>query len=182
WPPTWVPARREPIAYPWLRAAGVATARRAAGAERAAEPLTVARRMAWYRSMRATATGTAALGRIAEDVGARIAHPLLDRTLWGAVAGATPAAGFARREDALRLTAGALLPEDLITRRTKAGFDRVFFSRHARAFVASWDGEGVPEAMVDPRALREHWASEVPDPHSYTLLQSAWLASAERGE
>ncbi len=76
-------ARREPIAYPWLRRAGEAEARRAASADRAGEPRTVARRMAWYRAMRATATGTASLNRIAEDVGARIAHPLLDRDALG---------------------------------------------------------------------------------------------------
>ncbi len=32
--------------------------------------------------------------------------------------------------------------------------------------------------MVDAAALRAHWAGEVPDPHSLTLLQAAWLASA----
>ncbi|MDA0168632.1 asparagine synthase-related protein [Solirubrobacter taibaiensis] len=171
-------ARREPIDYPWLRPEGVAAARRAAGGERAGEPLTVARRMAWYRGMRATATGTAALDRIAEDVGARIAHPLLDRALWGAVATAAPRAGFARRDESLRLVAGELLPEDVLTRKTKAGFDRVFFGRHARAFVARWSGAGIAETMVDVAALRQHWAGEVPDPHSLTLLQAAWLASA----
>ena len=170
-------ARREPIAYPWLRPAGVAAARRAAGAERAAEPLTsVAARMAWYRSMRGTASGTGSLAAIAADAGARIAHPLLDRTLWGAMASAAPAAGFARRDEALRLAAGTLLPDAVLTRRSKAGFDRVFFGRHARAFVDGWAGTGVPEALVDADALREHWQGEVPDPHSLTLLQSAWLA------
>lgn len=171
-------ARKEPIDYPWLRPAGVAAARRAAGADRAAEPLTVARRMAWYRGMRATATGTASLSRIADDVGARIAHPLLDRDLWGAVAAAAAHAGFTRRDDPLRLVAGTLLPEDVLTRRTKAGFDRVFFGRHARAFVNDWPGTGVPETLVDPAALHQHWTTDVPDPHSLTLLQAAWLDGA----
>lgn len=171
-------ARREPIAYPWLRQAGVAAARRAAGSDRAGEPRSVQRRMAWYRAMRATAVGTDALERVATGAGARIAHPLLDRTVWGAVASAAPRSGFPKGDDALRLVAGSLLPEEVITRRTKAGFDRVFYGRHARAFAQEWSGAGVPEALVDIAALRAHWAGEAPDPHSLTLLQSAWLASA----
>ena len=38
---------------------------------------------------------------------------------------------------------------------------------------------GVPDDVVDADALRAHWRGpSTPDPHSLTLLQAAWLASA----
>jgi asparagine synthase (glutamine-hydrolysing) len=175
-------ARREPIGFPWLRPAAVRAARRSAGGHTAAEPHRLAHRMAWWRAMRAFTVGTGSLDRVAADAGAAIAHPLLDRGLWGAVATAAPHAGFVRRDDALAIVAGAHLPAEVVARRTKASFDAVFFSAHARAFAARWAGEGIPEDLVDAAALRRHWAGE-PDAHSLTLLQAAWLGSAgERGQ
>jgi hypothetical protein len=171
-------ARREPIDYPWLLPRGRFAARGAAGGDSAAEPLTARPRMAWWRSLRSSATGTAGLDRIAADAGASICHPLLNRALWGSVAAAAPRSGFAGRDDALRIVAGRVLSSDVIERRTKAGFDRVFFHEHARAFAQDWTRGGVPEEFVDAAALHAHWRGEDPDPHSLTLLQAAWLASA----
>jgi asparagine synthase (glutamine-hydrolysing) len=171
-------APREPIDYPWLTPRARRAAQRAAGGDSAAEPRATLPRMAWYRGMRSIAIGTGALERLAADAGAAISHPLLDRALWAAVAAAAPRAGFASRDDALRLAAGRLLPAEVVSRRSKAGFDRVFFHDHARAFIRDWTGAGVPAEFVDTPALRTHWRGERPDAHSLTLLQSAWLASA----
>ncbi|WP_028065230.1 asparagine synthase-related protein [Solirubrobacter soli] len=213
-------ARRQPIGFPWLRDEARRQARLAAAGDDAATPRSPRRRMEHSRGMRYTAVGTAALALLAADAGAEIAHPLLDLGLWAAVAHAAP---FDRRDAALAAVAGALLPPELVARRTKAGFDGAFFNAHARAFAAGWDGRaapaggaaewdgraapasgaaewdgrganasgatqrdgraaappGVPYALVDPGALRAHWLrAETPDPHSLTLLQAAWLASA----
>ena len=81
-------------------------------AEAAAHPRTLVRRMGPGARMRSIATGTAALDLMAGDAGASICHPLLGRAVWGAVAAAAPRAGFAGREDALRLVAGASLPAE----------------------------------------------------------------------
>jgi asparagine synthase (glutamine-hydrolysing) len=136
--------------------------------------------MAVWRALRAIAIGTGALELLARDAGASISHPLLDRELWGAVAAAAPRTGFAGREDALRMVAGQSLPADVISRRTKASFDRVFFHDHARAFAREWAGQGVPEDAVDLAALSEHWSGDTADPHSLTLMQSAWVGSARQ--
>jgi asparagine synthase (glutamine-hydrolysing) len=172
-------ARRQPLEFPWLRERARRDARLAAGAEDAATPRAPRRRMEFSRGMRYTAVGTDALARLAADAGAAIAHPLLDLGLWAAVADAAPRGGFLKRGHALATVAGARLPADLVARRTKAGFDGAFFNAHSRAFVAEWDGRGVPVELVDDAALRAHWlGAETPDPHSLTLLQAAWLASA----
>ena len=171
-------ARREPIDFPWLRPGAVRAAKLVAGGDAAREPRTVARRMRWFRALRSTATGLAALDLIAADAGAAIAHPLYDAGLWGSVAAAAPSGGFGDREAALQAVAGHALPAEIVSRRTKAGFNEMFFHEHARAVAGSWSGSGVPEDLVDPAALREQWLEAVPEAHTLTLLQAVWLASA----
>lgn len=172
-------APRQPIDFPWLNPDGRRQARRAAAADALRLSRTVAGRMAASRGSHYIATGTASLDRLAADAGAAIAHPLLDVRLWSAVAAAAPRKGFAGANRTLAATAGPLLPAELVARRTKASFDAVFFSAPARAFAGAWSGGGVPE-LVDVAALRAHWASESPDPHSLTLLQAAWLSARDR--
>jgi asparagine synthase (glutamine-hydrolysing) len=82
----------------------------------------------------------------------------------------------------MRLLFGDLLPDDVLARTTKSGFDRAFWSEPSRAFAAEWDGAGADPELVDVEALRQEWMSPEPDPRSFTLLQAAWLASrAEAG-
>jgi asparagine synthase (glutamine-hydrolysing) len=174
-------ARHEPIGFPWLTRAARRAARRAGAAEAAREPWTTRRRLAWWRSLRYLAAGTRSLAAVAADAGATVEHPLLSAALWGAVADVAPRAGFAGARAALAAVAGHLLPPELIARRTKAGFDDVFFNEHARALAAEWAGHGVPVELLDVAALRAHWRSDAPDPHSLTLMQAAVLASAGDG-
>jgi hypothetical protein len=133
--------------------------------------------MRWYRAMRSTRTGLAALDLIATGTGAAIRHPLYDSAVWGALAAHAPRGGFAGREAALDAVAGHVLPRVLVGRSTKAGFNEVFFHEHGRAFAERWPGTGVPEDLVDPLALRAHWLEGRPEAHTLTLLQAAWLAS-----
>jgi asparagine synthetase B (glutamine-hydrolysing) len=174
-------ARREPVDFPWLTSAARRAARLAGAAEAAAEPWTARDRLSWWRSLRYLAVGTRSLAAVAVDAGATIEHPLLSPTLWGALAAVAPRAGFSSSDAALAAVAGELLPQELVARRTKAGFDDVFFADQARALAERWDGGGVPEDLVDVAALRAGWRSEAPDPHTLTLLQAAALASAGDG-
>ena len=73
---------------------------------------------------------------------------------------------------------GDLLPEPVLSRSTKARFDNVFWTEHARELVADWEGEGVDPSIVDIDRLRAEWASETPEAHTFTLLQSVWLTRA----
>jgi hypothetical protein len=168
-------ARRVPVEFPWLRPEGRRAAQRAAGGDASSAPRTVRGRMERTRGVHYTATGTASLDLLAADAGARITHPLLDLGLWAAVAAAAPRNGFERGGDALAVVAGRALPRELISRRTKASFDAVFFNDSARAFARDWAGGGIPEALVDETALRAHWLGAEPDPHSLTLMQAAWV-------
>jgi hypothetical protein len=71
-----------------------------------------------------------------------------------------------------------LLPDQELARSDKACFDELFFTRHSRALAAEYGGEGAPDGLVDPQALRAHWLRPRPQAHSFTLLQAAYLASA----
>ena len=46
----------------------------------------------------------------------------------------------------------------------RRSFDEVFWTEHARALVADWDGEGVDPEIVDIDRLRAEWASGRPRP------------------
>lgn len=167
--------------HPWLTADGERAGRAALAAWEAAEPRRVRARMRHVRAARYLTVGTASLDRLAADAGAGIAHPLLERAVWAAVANAAPRGGHRDREAAMGAEFGALLPPELVARVDKACFDEVFFNEHSRAFAAGWTGGGVPHDVVDARALREHWLAGEPRAQSFSLLQAAWL-SADRGE
>src|SRR5262249_52913450 len=76
----------------------------------------------------------------------------------------------------MRALFGHVLPDDLVVRASKSSFDDIFWTEHARALAQSWDGRHVDPAYVDADALRLEWRRERPDPRSYLLAQSVWLA------
>lgn len=174
--------RRE-LPLPWLTAAGRDAAAAAFAARDAAMPRRLAARLAWLRGSDVFSRGTASLAVLADDAGTAIAHPLLDRDLWGAIARTAPRGGYLGRTQAMRVLFGGLLPDPVLARSDKACFDEVFFTRHSRAFAAAWTGDGVPAGIVDAARLYEHWTGPEPLAQSFTLLQAAFLASfPERGE
>jgi asparagine synthase (glutamine-hydrolysing) len=78
---------------------------------------------------------------------------------------------------------GDLLPDAVITRRSKARFSQAFFGATSRTFVESWSGQGIDPDLVDAERLLDTWRQPVVDARSYSLLQAAWCASvASRGD
>jgi asparagine synthase (glutamine-hydrolysing) len=169
--------RRDEHPWPWLRPAAVRRVRHALAAEEAGEPLGWRAGFEWLAASRMLAVGRESLALLAADAGAAIGHPLLDPGFLAAL-GALPAGDrFRRRREAMLMLVGDLLPEDVVRRPTKASFDEAFWNADARAFAASWTGEGVDGELVDADALRANWLSSSPDARTFTLLQAAWLAS-----
>ena len=166
---------------PWLRDEAGRSVRRAATAEAAGEPLRWGRRLEWMRGLRHTEVGLDSLEALASSEGVAAHHPLADRRFWAALAALPRSNRFESRTDAMCLFFGDLLPESVLTRRTKATFDAAFWNRHSRAFASTWQGQGVDAEVVDVEALRREWTSEAPNPRSYLLLQAAWLAGAPSG-
>ncbi|HKH18661.1 MAG TPA: asparagine synthase-related protein [Solirubrobacteraceae bacterium] len=163
---------------PWLTAQGRRCASAAFAAQAADEPLGLRRRVRRVRAMRYLDVGTGALRLLAADAGCAVAHPLLAPRLWSAIADVAPLQGFRSRSAAMDALFGDLLPQELLARTGKAGFNDVFMREPARAFARGWDGSGVPAELVDAAALRRHWADAAPLAQSFTLLQAAWLASS----
>ncbi|HWC25317.1 MAG TPA: hypothetical protein VG474_01925, partial [Solirubrobacteraceae bacterium] len=176
-------ARRSPITYPWLRAAARRAATRAMAAEAAATPRApLGARMGFELGARYLRDARASLAVCAAAEDVLLAHPLCAPQLWSAVAHAAAArGGFASHERALQALFSGWLPDALAARTRKASFDAAFWHRHSRAFAAGWDGDGVPRALVDVDALREHWRSPSPACPSLTLMQAAWLAHDSPG-
>ena len=117
--------------------------------------------------------------RLAQASGQKILVPLLDPGFVGALARGGGRYGWGTRTATMNALGRDLLPADVVGRRTKAYFNRVFFAEESRAFAAAWSGRGLDETMVDPEMLRREWLSDVPDIRTALLLQSAWLADRE---
>jgi len=115
------------------------------------------------------------LGLLAEDTDALLLHPLVEPHFLAAVARAGGRHGLGDRTMAMRAIFAGALPDALLARPTKARFDDVIWRRESRDFAEHWDGSGVNERLVDPKALREEWLKPEPDKLSALLLQSAWL-------
>jgi asparagine synthase (glutamine-hydrolysing) len=146
-------------------------------ADQAAEPLW------WYGSLRRLTRNRAwRLGFHNQDLlaaaeGAQMVRPLQDPLFLASLAHSAPPWGFPDRDTAMRRLFHSLLPDALLSRKTKALFNRVVFGEHSRAFVARWSGAGVPDDLVDTEILRRFWEAPIPHAMSFALLQSAWLAT-----
>ena len=172
-------ARREPVTFPWLLPHARRAATAADAAETAAEPRALRDRLAWWQTLRYLGVGVTGLELIARDADVGIAHPLLSRRFWAAVAHTAAPDGFAGRTDGMRRLFGELLPDEIIERRSKAGFNNVFWTERARSFATTWEGGGVPHELVDVAALQAHWRAPRPLAQSFLLLQAAWLRGAD---
>lgn len=169
-------------ARPWLRpdaAAAVDRARLRAQAELPVRP-EAAVVAGWWRA-RYRAVATDSLTHVAQDGGAVAVHPFTAPAFLAALATEQRERLPRSRAEALRGLVGDLVPDVVVTRRSKAEFGGAFWGPGARAAAASWDGGGVDPAVVDPDGLAATWRSDRPDGRTFTLLQHVWAVSADRG-
>jgi hypothetical protein len=166
--------------FRWIHPRARRRLARAYAAWEAAEPLRFDRALCdwWWRSraLQCNLAGKRALGEAGDVL---VESPFAAPAVLAACAAAGGAVGLGSRARALAPIVGELLPPGLLARRSKASFDGAFWSAHARAFAALWDGAGVDPAFVDVAALRAEWTHPRPAPHSFALLQQAWLAAAD---
>jgi asparagine synthase (glutamine-hydrolysing) len=167
---------RSPFDYSWLRPAARDAIARAWAEQGAAEPFKWKRQYAWRLRFRYLHVGFASLRLLADDASVDIVHPFADPRFSAALALLPKRDRFTSRTAAMRLLFGDLLPDDLLARTTKSGFDQAFWTGWSRAVAADWNGAGADPDLVDAVALRRQWSSPDPDPRSFTLLQAAWLA------
>ena len=167
---------------PWLKE----EAERRSLDERARSAATVPRRydryLPWLAGRRNVAVAVRGLDLLASGTDAAISHPFLDRRLMAAMARTGGALGFGHRTVAWPRLFGGLLPDGVLERSTKTGFDAVYFAGPAQRFAAEWEGRGAFEDLVDPAGLRSVWR-ERPLFRLKTglLLQALWLDACGAG-
>jgi asparagine synthetase B (glutamine-hydrolysing) len=126
----------------------------------------------------------ATLSQLGADVDVQVHQPFADAAVIGALAAAWGMRGFRSRTVALEALFGDLLPAEVPRRGTKASFNSVLWNKHSQAFAAELLEQGLESALreaglgavVDPRALRDHWTAPKPAANSFLLLQACWLA------
>lgn len=173
-------ARREPEedVTPWLttRARRELTFRNAE--EQARHPLTWDRliRDTFYRSrhVQMTFRGMRALGQ-RHDV--RVAHPLVEPSVLTAWASASPLTGFFGRKALLSEVAADLLPDAVLSRRSKASFTPALWCGEAAEFTRTWDGTGHDPRYTDGEILLRSWHENAKSPSLTTILplHDVWL-------
>jgi Asparagine synthase len=163
---------------PWLRPAAFRQLRADAAGWLADQPVRFDDhlRQWWWRS-RYLHIGQTSLELLARDADVFVLSPFMDPGVLDAVAAARRGMGFESRTVAMRWMFGDLLPERVLSRNTKAGFDDPLDGPATREFVAHWSGGGIDGELVDLEALRGQWRAGRADIRSLCLLQSAWLAA-----
>jgi asparagine synthetase B (glutamine-hydrolysing) len=174
--------RRDPLALPWLREEVRREGALRIAMELSRAPRTWAARMLWsarWRPWRAAARSVELLGA---DHGVAVSSPFLEPLMFAALARAGGRWGWGDRTATMRALFADLLPDPVISRRTKAEFSEPMFGPLTRSFALQWDGRaGLDERLVDADALRREWTSPRPHGLSATALQAAWLASGAAG-
>ena len=123
----------------------------------------------------------ASLRLLAMDYGVDLGHPLADPRFLAATGRDAGWHGYGDRTAAMRAIFGALLPDAVNSRTTKATFGDSFWTEASRAFARQWDGTGVNPELVDVEALHELWRrEECPPAPTFVLLKQAWLAADDR--
>jgi len=85
--------------------------------------------------------------------------------------------GIGNRSMVMRRTFGGILPDNVLTRVSKATFGDVFWGKESRDFARTWDGEGVDRELVDVDKLRRAWLADRPVFGCALALHAAWLVT-----
>jgi asparagine synthase (glutamine-hydrolysing) len=173
---------RDPLEVSWLRPKPAQDLRTADADEVASEPLPWDRRVRWWARRRYLVNRCQAMEIVASDFDADLLHPLLDRRFLASLARWGGLLGRGGRAAVMGALFGHLLPAGVLERTNKADFTRAYWSGETREFAASWNGAGVPSALVDPEALRRTWLEPEPDARSGVLLHAAWMATSASAE
>ena len=139
------------------------------------EPRNSRRALVRLLSRRSPAMGSANRAAIARQRNVSYVDPLSHPRLAASIAWKYGWLGPAGRTQLFRREFGTLLPDEIISRQSKAFFNHAYFGPDTRAFVAEWDGTGVDPSMVDADSLRLAWQQPLIAPQTALLLQSAWL-------
>jgi hypothetical protein len=159
----------------WLRPEATRSASRLAAAARAEQPRSWSRWVDWFSRRRSVCASQWSLSLLAADADTVLVHPLLDPRFLVAIARTGGRVGLGDRTAAMRAMFGEVLPDDLLSRPTKAEFGEAFWGRATREFAARWNGLGVDPDLVDPTALKLEWLKPRPHDDSAMLLHAAWL-------
>jgi asparagine synthetase B (glutamine-hydrolysing) len=173
-------AGRQPLAVTWLRPSGRGRLVESLARELASEPRAWPARVPWFARRRYLELGLNSLSLLAGEHRVEIHHPLLAPGFLAAVARDGGNAGYGSRAEALRALFGAVLPAELLGRRTKAEFGAALWGPEARAFAAGWTGADLDYELVDADLLREAWMAPNPPLAAATVLQHLWLESSRR--
>jgi len=167
-----------PELCPWLQPTARRQVEVAVAAEAAREPLRWRMR---YRHLLASPSmnaGLATLAALAADHDVATVHPFCDAGFLAALAALPRRERHTSRSQAMSALVGDLLPNELISRSTKAEFGGALWSGHSLEVARSWAGDGVDPEIVDVERLAVEWRDPEPDTHTITLLQSVWLSRA----
>ena len=175
-----MPALALSRATPWLRPGAQAELDARVRRDAAAEPRRWPGRLALQRRARWIHFATQAYDTLAVPRQVAIANPILDGRFLSALACAGGPAGFGDRNAVMRAVFGQILPETVLSRRSKAEFGAAIWRTQARAFADQWDGTGVDTERVDPVRLRQAWDAPSPLYGSILQLHIAWLAQHAR--
>lgn len=158
--------------------------RRDLAAHVTSEPFNLMRSMGWHLRRKMIVMFEEGQAAIAQEHDVQHLDPFLEPKLVAAYARMVKPFGLAGRTDAMRVLFADLLPDEVLTRTSKAIFNRGFLTDVGREFARSWQGQGVDTDIVDVDALRAAWLADWPPSQSFGLLQAAWLhekQSASRG-
>ncbi len=141
----------------------------------ASEPFAFGRSLGWHLRRKMIVMLEEGLTAFSEENDVLHVDPFLEPRFVAAFARMVDPLGLSTRTDAMRALFSDVLPDEVLSRTSKALFNRGFLTDVGRAFARSWDGGGVDKEMVDPVALRSAWLSNWPPAQSFGLLQAAWL-------
>ncbi len=168
--------RTPPPPLPWLTPDALEEVWRLLVADEATEPVGWAASLRHRVRRRYLDVGVEHLAVLAHDADVTVHHPMIDDGVVASISSLGRGARFRTRTEGMQLLAGGLLPPSVLSRSSKARFDGAFWHRHSRALVGRWHGEGVDGGVVDLERLRVEWTSPDPNPRTFTLLQSVFLA------
>ena len=161
--------------FPWLTPAGAAMLAKDQLAERGPLRWDESTRRLLHRRANVLIDHNSV--KAASECGVRLRHPFTEPEFLSAIATEGGPGGFRGRTHIFRHLASDLLPDEILSRTSKAAFNVSRWGQEERAFAEEWDGWGLDENLVDPVALRRHWLGDRPLPFTFTALQAAWLAT-----